>query len=252
MRLTSLICIALAVITLSACGRHKTAPAVDVAGEYALMADYYAELADSGELDSAWHDAFLPFKLNLYAPAQVSLSGRATLVRDSAIHLSIRMLGIEGAVVLITTDSVFVHDKYHNIYIADALGEQLSGIGLSNIQAALTGKPFAPGPQLDSICWVLPSANGQIESLSIDLPAEAQAYCAYSQWASTDYGPLAGLCDLLVFASPISEEASAQASVEWNWGSAKFDSGREIKFKAPADLPAVRISDIGSMLKDMQ
>lgn len=252
MRLTRLIIIVFAALVLASCGKRKAAPDVDVQGEYVLMAEYYAMLGDSAELEQ-WHDLYLPFKFNLYTPGQVSLSGRATLVRDSALYLSIRVMGIEGAVALITPDSVFVHDKYHKIYIADDASAFLSGIGLGRAQCALLGEPFEPGPLLDSICWVLPSAMaGVIESLSIDLPAAAQAYFAYGQWEQTERGMLAGQCDLLVYPSPDSENPSVQASVEWNLGNAKFDTGRAIKFKTPKDLNPVRISDLAPLLMEMQ
>lgn len=239
-------------LTLASCGKRKTAPDVDVQGEYMLMADYYAQLGDSTEL-AQWHDLYLPFKFNLYVPGQISLSGRATLVRDSAIYLSLRMMGIEGAVALITPDSVFVHDKYHKIYIADDASAFLSGIGLDKVQSALLGQPFEPGPLLDSICWVLPSERADaIESLSIDLPAAAQAYFAYDHWDLTERGLLAGQCDLLVYPTPESENPSAQANVEWNLGNAKFDTGRTINFKVPKDLPPLHFSDIAPLLMEMQ
>lgn len=252
MRITRLIIIVFAALALAACGKRKAAPDVDVAGDYVLMSEYYAMFADSSELPQ-WHDLYVPFKFNLYAPAQVSLSGRVTMVRDSAIYLSIRVMGVEGAVALITPDSVFVHDKYHKIYIADDARSFLSGIGLGKAQDALLGRPFEPGPVLDSICWVLPSAMARaIESMSIDLPAARQAYFAYGQWSQTEQGLLAGQCDLLVFPSPESETPTAQASIEWNLGNAKFDSGRAINFKPPKDLSPLRISDLAPLLMEMQ
>ncbi|MDE7375979.1 MAG: DUF4292 domain-containing protein [Muribaculaceae bacterium] len=252
MRLTRLILIAIVTLALTGCGKRKAAPEVEVQGEYMLMSEYCAALGDSVEL-SQWRDVYLPFKFNLYAPAQVSLSGRATMVRDSAIYLSIRVMGIEGAAALITPDSVFVHDKYHKIYIADDASAFMSGIGLSPLQSALLGQPFEPGPVLDSICWVLPTAMaGVIESMSIDLPEAAQAYFAYSQWAQTERGLFAGQSDLLVFPSPESESPSVQASVEWNLGNAKFDTGRSVQFKPPRDLKPMRFSDLAPLLMDMQ
>lgn len=252
MRFIRLIIIALVVFVLAGCGKRKAAPDVDLQGEYMLMSEYYALLGDSAEMPQ-WHDIYVPFKLNLYVPTQVTLSGRATMVRDSAIYLSIRVMGIEGAVALITADSVFVHDKYHKIYIADEASAIFSGIGLLPAQAALLGQPFEPGPRLDSICWVLPSvADDVIESLSFDLPGGAQAYCAYGQWTPTDCGMLAGQCDVLGFASALSESPSVQASVEWSLGNAKFDTGRAVKFKPPKDLEPLRISDLAPLLMDMQ
>lgn len=255
MRLTRLICILLAATALASCGKRHASHAGEAVpeGEYVLMSEYMAALGDSVEAWQ-WRDAYLPFKFSLTAPAQVSLSGRATMVRDSAIYLSLRMMGIEGAVALITPDSVFVHDKYHKIYIADSARELLDVISLGALQDALLGQPFAPGPLLDSICWVLPAPQGgmPIESLAIDLPGGAQAYFAYGQWAQTEQGLLAGRCGLYVFASPLSEDATAQATIEWNLDNAKFDTGRSIRFRPPKDLAPLRISDLAPLLMQMQ
>lgn len=251
-RIAHIVCTVLATIALVGCGKHKSAPTVDLGGEYVPMSEYFALTSDSSDRPT-WHDAYIPFKLSVFAPAQISLSGRATMVRDSAIYLSLRMMGIEGAVALITPDSLFVHDKYHKIYIADRSSVLLSGLGIGQAQDMLLGQPFNPGSDLDSICWVLPSAEtGEIESLSFDLPAGAQAYCAYGQWKPTEQGEFAGLCDVLVFSSPVSESPSMQASIEWNIESAKFDSDRAINFKEPKDLQPVRVSDLMQLLMEMQ
>lgn len=217
-----------------------------------LMSEYYSQRSDSVN-GQAWHDAYIPFKLNVFTPVQISLSGRATMVRDSAIYISLRMMGIEGAVALITSDSLFVHDKYHNIYIADRSSVLLSDLGIAQAQDMLFGLPFSPGPQLDSICWVLPSAEtGEIESISFELPGGAQAYCSYGQRKSTEHGLLSGLCDIFAFKSPLSDSPAAQASIEWNLDNAKFDSGRTINFKEPKDLQPLRVADLTQLIIEMQ
>lgn len=56
----------------------------------------------------SWHDVVLPVKLSLKSPTSFSLGGRATIVRDSVVYMSFRVLGFEAAVLNVTADSVFL------------------------------------------------------------------------------------------------------------------------------------------------
>lgn len=62
-------------------------------------------LAPEGE---TWHDMTLPVKLSLKSPTSFSMGGRATIVRDSVVYMSFRVLGFEAAVLNVTADSVFL------------------------------------------------------------------------------------------------------------------------------------------------
>lgn len=82
----------------------------------------------------------------------VSISSLAELrmVHDKAIQISLRpLLGIEVARLIMTPDSVFIYDKLHKQYIADATDvfSQLLPFDftLSNIQNLLLGRPFLLG-----------------------------------------------------------------------------------------------------------
>ena len=87
-----------------------------------------------------WHDMYAPVSIRLSEPMQLSISGRATLVRGESIHMSMRMLGIEVAIVHIDNDSTWVVDKYHKIMCVEPTANLLRGrkITLTDLQELLT------------------------------------------------------------------------------------------------------------------
>lgn len=120
-------------------------------------------VVDSGSINSAdagqrldklmssyklWTTMSVPVKLELTAPTRLSLSGRAYMVRDSLIHISLRFLGIaEVAVVRITPDSVYCVDKVHQMAIVEGINKisDATGITVTQLQDLLIGMPFVPG-----------------------------------------------------------------------------------------------------------
>lgn len=87
-----------------------------------------------------WHDMYAPVSIRLSEPMQLSISGRATLVRGESIHMSMRMLGIEVAIVHIDNDSTWVVDKYHKIMCVEPTANLLRGrkVTLTDLQELLT------------------------------------------------------------------------------------------------------------------
>ena len=67
-----------------------------------------------GATAAAWHDLYIPVSVELRKPVAMSVSGRVTMVRDSAIFVSMRVFGMEVATIYANTDSVTVADKYHS------------------------------------------------------------------------------------------------------------------------------------------
>lgn len=103
--------------------------------------------AIADDMAGQWQAVSMPVKLSLLAPVNGSLSGRATLIRDKQIYISLRMLGIEVAYLYADSDSIYAVDKFHRYYFADET-KSLSlryGVTLANIQDLLTGRPFLLG-----------------------------------------------------------------------------------------------------------
>jgi len=115
-----------AALTLAACSTSRKA----------------AGPASAQQADTAWHTLYAPVRLNLSSPVSIGASGRASMVRDSLVHISLRFFGMEVAQVRATADSAWVVDKYHKIYTAMPLDELTArtGISLADVQDILLGQ----------------------------------------------------------------------------------------------------------------
>ena len=69
-----------------------------------------AAITTPGATTAAWHDLYIPVSVELRKPVAMSVSGRVTMVRDSAIFVSMRVFGMEVATIYANTDSVTVAD----------------------------------------------------------------------------------------------------------------------------------------------
>lgn len=75
-----------------------------------------------------WHDMTLPVKLSLKSPTSFSMGGRATIVRDSVVYMSFRVLGFEAAVLNVTADSVFFCGQVPQVFSLQSQWMQSSDI----------------------------------------------------------------------------------------------------------------------------
>lgn len=93
------------------------------------------------DLSSQWTSVQMPCRVSLTKPKNFSLSGRMTMLRDSAINLSMRMLGMEVAAINVTPDSVWVADRFHKIVFTEAISKTLADheITLDMIQTMMLG-----------------------------------------------------------------------------------------------------------------
>ena len=114
---------------------HSTAPMAELAA-MALAASY-----------SDWTDVQMPVRMELTAPKNFAISGRASMVRGKAIYISMRMLGLEVASVYIDTDTVVVMEKLKKTAYVESLPKFTAAFGLTvgDIQDLLLGRAFAPG-----------------------------------------------------------------------------------------------------------
>ena len=78
-----------------------------------------ATVADNGIY--RWHTLEVPVKVSVEKPLSLSCSGKATLVRDSVIYVSMRMLGMEVAYLYADADSAILCDRFHKLYISEPL-----------------------------------------------------------------------------------------------------------------------------------
>ena len=97
--------------------------------------------------DTVWHTLYAPVKINLTSPMTFGASGRATMVRDSLVHISMRFFGMEVAVVRATADSAWVVDRFHKLYTVVPMSALTArtGLTLGAVQDIMLGKSGVTG-----------------------------------------------------------------------------------------------------------
>ncbi len=92
---------------------------------------------------AGWQDLYVPLTFELQSPKNMSISGRATMIRGRQIHISLRFLGMEVALIDITPEAITAIDKYHRLIVTEPIAELLArhDLSVSDLQDALTGNP---------------------------------------------------------------------------------------------------------------
>lgn len=135
-------------LLLSSCGSGKQATVKPVPTAAASAMPSLSEITRSLSVYSdRWERISIPVTMRLRKPSSISVSGTALMERGKSITLSFRFLGMEMAVMHITSDSIIALDKYHNRYVAESLRQFLGGVpvDISDLQDLLLGHPFLLG-----------------------------------------------------------------------------------------------------------
>lgn len=166
-----------------------------------------------------WHDVTLPVKLSLKSPTSFSLGGRATIVRDSVIYMSFRVLGFEAAVLNVTADSVFFVDKYHKYYFAESmdavLGHYRKDMSIGHIQELLMGH----SPLAENNVVTFGKAMAQPVTIT------------YSDYANTCHGQI----PRSVAIDGAIKKMKVGAAIEWAPSSAQCNTYPKIHFRRPGN-----------------
>lgn len=148
--LKNLAYILLLAVLLAGCRSHKqaVAPSVDAAAFAKLSPKKQREAVEKSFIPWQW--AYIPANVSISSPASISGGGRLTMQRDSLIHLSLRVLGMEVAVLYADSDSVYAVDKFHKYFLAESLDRIMasSGLSLGDIQDLLLGQALPPPVRL--------------------------------------------------------------------------------------------------------
>lgn len=105
--------------------------------------------------ESDWQNVYA--NVNVYAskPMSMNFSGRLTMERDRYIHLSMRFIGMEVAVLYMNVDSVYFVDKYHKYFYAEPLpvllGSKYDYLTLGDLQRIYMGLEKLPDTDKFSI-----------------------------------------------------------------------------------------------------
>ena len=254
---------------LSSCRSTKTSTE---GGQYdpteaSSLNDRFADL--TAQYDD-WKDVTLSMKVSLISPKNITVSGKAYMTRNKSLSLSLRFLGMEVVAVYITNDSVFAIDRMNKRYIAESI-EQLAEIcpvTVNDIQDLLIGQAFLVEKgtmtkamakhvklsELDAQSWVIEpkkapelfayafAANlaNQITALAVQKDGLAVAGCEYSQHTSTKAGTVAQQADFTINkgSQPI------QASIKWDFGSAKWDTNSERTWSTPNGYKRITLTQL--------
>lgn len=180
---------------------------------------------------SEWHELQIPVRVSVKSPMSMSLSGRATMVRDSLINISMRVFGFEVAVVNITADSIFVVDKHNKYYFAEPLSSVMGShqISVGQIQDLILGRD-TESLLLARLAESPGTSDIQTNTLLFRNPGSQEPVTVYfNDYVSTDFGPLAS--DVSISAPVRGMDISA--SLTWSAEDAKWNTAPRITFKAP-------------------
>lgn len=216
---------AVAALLLTACGSSKK----QAQGAYPETPATQAVTTAPGNAAAAedaatWSDVQMPVRVELSKPVSFSLSGRATMLRDSMIHISMRVFGMEVAVVNVTNDSVYLVDKFHKYYFAEPLKTVLG----SHMMSVGAMQDIMLGTQL-----------GEANTLTFDNPgAKEPVTVTFSDFSTTPAGNAAGQVRIQ---APVTGK-QVDAVFVWSLDKAKWDSGQTVNFKRPSPSQYKRIT----------
>lgn len=180
---------------------------------------------------SEWHELQVPVRVSVKSPMSMSLSGRATMVRDSLINISMRVFGFEVAVVNMTADSIFVVDKHNKYYFAEPLSSVMGShqISVGRIQDLILGRD-TESLILAGVAESPDASDKQSNTLLFRNPGSQEPVTvSFNDYVSTDFGSVAS--DVSISA-PV-KGMDIDASLTWSVDDAKWNSSPRISFKAP-------------------
>ena len=141
--------IVLALFCLEGCKSHRAvvSDSTSVSQRPKVKAKSVPVVAALAENYSPWETFYVPFSMRISSPVNLSVSGRASMVRDEYIFLSMRMFGMEVATLYVDADSAFFADKYHKVLVAEPFAalSARTGLTLGDMQDILMGRAFYPG-----------------------------------------------------------------------------------------------------------
>ncbi len=218
-----------------------------------------------------WHDVVMPVDLSLHQPKEFSVSGRATMVKDECVYISIRVLGFEAANIYITPDSIFASYKLNKIYVAEETSQLLANypVTIGNIQDLLLGRAFMLGKgtlssdmkkklTLNSTTelWsVIPNQNlkNVIYSFFFDLSSNALAMTKVDiegkkpvecKYQNPPVNTVAGYVSKGINLSTTLKNMPIDADLRWNLSGAKWNTGATAKWKTPKGYKRISASDL--------
>lgn len=156
--------------------------------------------------ETRWERMQVPIALSLTSPQKMSVSGTLNMVRDTSIVISLRMIGMEVAVIAIDSENVTVLDKFNkNAYqapLARIMGDLNPTIG--QLQDIITGNN--PGTiQHRNDSWSVMSGDNAdtgffiMRVYSLVSPEREIFDMQFSSKEPTPYGLMSGSAEIKFF-----------------------------------------------------
>lgn len=180
------------------------------------------------ETATAWHTLYTPVRISLQKPAAFSASARATLVRDSLIHFSVRVFGMEVAQLRADADSAWLIDKYHKIYTSVPLAAlaRKHDISLGQVQDLILGQA--------SLADIMPAAAEMVTVAAAD-------------YAATPAGPVAREVQI----SAQVHRRDVAASLRWDLDKARWNTAVDTRWTPPSNCKRIPPEELLKSLKGL-
>ena len=176
----------------------------------------------------AWADLSLPVTVSVTRP------------------VSMRMLGFEVGAAYITSDSLYAYAKLQRVYVAESISRLLGGLDadISDLQSLLIGAPLTlPSPGAGTSVDINTSATtGQPLDITLTTASGRKAVITYTPQQGA---PLASQVDI----SATSSGRQIAASLSYDWGRAKADTGASKTFSIPSGYRRI---DAAALLKSLR
>lgn len=264
-----------AVVAMSSCRSSKSATTTPstTSSSNVNIEEIHSNIMLSSKLDSvgalyhSWNDVELPVDLELISPNEFSVSGRATMVKDKSIYISIRVFGFEAANIYINNDSIHATYKMGKIYIADDVRKLLKGypVNVGDLQNILLGRAFilgdgtiksangisvlskgatwevTPKCEIDGVNYYFTfnSVDDTLKLLTVLIQGANPVLCNYNNIADSEIGKVA---EEITISANLKQQL--KASLKWNLKKAKWNTGATPKWKAPKGYKRVNIEDL--------
>lgn len=153
----------------------------------------------------SWSTLSVPMKIEITSPAKAKISGTLLMKRGQWASYSVRMWGIEVAVLSVDPDSVYAVDKFHKTYACQGTKRLLGGFPASvdNLQKLLIGQLFTLGnpsgqvhlEQYDSTMWVIPDNPPQGVDYGYEMFADTETIPAALAVSVMGFNPVSAVYD---------------------------------------------------------
>lgn len=252
-------------LMLSSCRSARHASSVDMTAGGGIVAADSPKGQVTALVDNYkdWTDVSMSVKCTLRSPKNLSVSGKAVMVRGEQIKISVRVFGFEVAGLLADRDSIYVYEKLNHTMIAEPMSRLTgaTGLDLGGVQDILLGRIVAPRETLrnasisadgntidillknrayEMIYTMLGGNSPSLQSLSVDAPGKGDALCVYAPALVTDAGPVSPSADITAHLG----KRTLDASMRWSLESAAWNKGVKADGQPPKGYRRISLQQL--------